>query len=75
MNLGIAVGHTIRRIRTEQNIPLRGMQYISLGHMSEIERGLKQASNEVFESIAASLHLTTAQLLKEIYEYLEKENN
>jgi hypothetical protein len=74
MTLTNAVGHTIRRLRREQHLSLREVKYVSLGHLSEIERGIKQASNEVLEVIALGLHITTAQLLKEIYEYLEEKN-
>lgn len=77
MELRYAVGNTIRRIRKEQFLTLRDVaqkQYISLGHLSDIERGTKEASNQMIELIARGLHLSTAQLLKEIYEYLETTN-
>lgn len=77
MELRYAIGDTIRRIRKEQFLTLRDIatkKYISLGHLSDIERGTKEASNQMIELIASGLHLSTAQLLKEIYEYLEASN-
>lgn len=77
MKLGVAIGHTIRRIRTEQGLTLRQVaepQFFSYVHLSDIERGNREASTVTLECIAKGLHLTTAQLIKEIYEYLEKEN-
>jgi transcriptional regulator with XRE-family HTH domain len=77
MQLKYAVGDTIRRIRHEQSLTLRDIskrKFIALGHLSDIERGTKEASNQMLELIADGLHLTTAQLLKEIYEYLEASN-
>lgn len=78
IGLGRAVGDTLRRIRTEQGLTLRDVSaqsYIALGYLSEVERGHKQASYDVLESIATTLHITTTQLIKEIYEYLEENNH
>jgi transcriptional regulator with XRE-family HTH domain len=72
-----AVGDTIRRMRQEQGKTLREVakdSHVSLGHLSEVERGGKQASFEVIESVAHGLNITTSQLIKEIYEYLEEHN-
>lgn len=72
-----AVGTTLRKIRTEQGLTMREIaehSFISIGHISEIERGMKQASFEMLELMAESLDLTTAQLVKEIYKYLEEQN-
>jgi transcriptional regulator with XRE-family HTH domain len=73
--LGLAVGDTLRKIRLEQGLTLRDVSarsYIALGYLSELERGHKQASYDVLESLASTLHLTTKQLIKEIYDYLEE---
>jgi transcriptional regulator with XRE-family HTH domain len=77
MKLNIAVGTTLRRIRQEQGRTLRDVaaqKHISFNYLSEVERGTKEASSQFLELIADSLHLTTAQLLKEIYEYLKEQN-
>lgn len=75
MNLRTAVGGTIRKIRTEQGLTLRqvsGRRYISIGHWSEVETGKKDASTDMLEHMANALDLTTAELLNEIYKYLEE---
>lgn len=77
MKLREAVGGTIRKIRKEQGLSLREVssrRYIALGYLSELERGQKDASSEVLENIANALDLTTLELLKEIYDYLEEHN-
>lgn len=78
MNLQTAVGHTIRKIRTEQGLTLREVasrKYISIGHWSEVETGKKDASNNMLEHMANALDLTTLELIKEIYKYLEEYTN
>ena len=77
MKLREAVGGTIRKIRTEQGLTLREVasrRYIAVGYLSELERGHKDASSEVLDNIANALDMTTLELLKEIYEYLEEHN-
>jgi transcriptional regulator with XRE-family HTH domain len=77
VNLRQAIGDTVRTLRHEQGMTLRDIaskQHIALGFLSEIETGKKEASSQVLEAIAQGLSLTTAQLLKEIYEYLEEVN-
>lgn len=46
--------------------------HVSLGHLSDVERGHKQASNELLESIALGLDLSPADLIKEIHDYLKE---
>jgi transcriptional regulator with XRE-family HTH domain len=75
MLLKHAMGTTIRRLRTEQGLTLRQLaepNYISYSYLSDIERGAKEVSSTILEAIADGLHLSTAQLLKEIYDYLEE---
>jgi transcriptional regulator with XRE-family HTH domain len=53
---------------------------VSLGHLSDIERGNKQASNQMLEAIAKGLDISTTQLIGEVHDYLKiydylKENN
>lgn len=77
MKLREAVGGTIRKIRTEQGLTLREVasrRYIAVGYLSELERGQKDASSEVLDNIANALDMTTLELLKEIYDYLEEHN-
>jgi transcriptional regulator with XRE-family HTH domain len=77
MKLQTAIGATVRKIRMEQGLTLReaaGRRYISIGHWSEVETGKKGASSELLECMANALDLTTTELLKEIYTYLEEHN-
>jgi transcriptional regulator with XRE-family HTH domain len=77
LRLNLALGDTIRRIRTEQGKTLRELgkvSNVSLGYLSEVERGVKQASLEIVEDLANGLNLSAAELLKEVYEYLEEQN-
>lgn len=77
MKLQTAVGGTLKELRLSKNLTLRQLSdkaYISLGFLSEIETGKKCASNDVLETIAKGLDITTAQLMKEIYEYLGGDN-
>jgi predicted DNA-binding ribbon-helix-helix protein len=48
---------------------------VSLTFLHEVETGKKNASNDILEAIAKGLDVTTAQLIKEIYEYLGGQNN
>lgn len=78
MRLQYAIGDTIRRIRTEQGRTLRQVadkEFMSFNYLSEIERGTKTASPDILEAIARGLKMTTAELIGEIYEYLEEQNN
>lgn len=72
MTLKIAIGKTIHRLRTERGMTVRAFQpHVSIGHLSPVERGLKEASNEMLENIATALDLSTADLLKEVVKELE----
>ncbi len=75
MKLTNAIGGTIRELRQERNMNLRSLSAksnVSLGHLSDVERGNKQASNELLESIAFGLDLSPADLIKEVYDYLKE---
>lgn len=75
MELKHAIGDTIRRLRKEQNMPLRKLSsYVSIGHLSDIERGTKEPSSRIMEAIAVGLGVSTAELFREIAEYLEAVN-
>lgn len=75
MRLGTAVGETLKNLRVERGLTLRkasANNYVSIGHLSEIERDLKEPSFSTLESIARGLDMTTAELILEIYQYLEE---
>jgi transcriptional regulator with XRE-family HTH domain len=78
MRLQQAVGQTVRELRLRKKLTQRQLSnrsYISHNFLSEVERGTKCASNDMLETIAKGLDVTTAQLIKEIYEYLGGQNN
>lgn len=74
MKLKHAMGDTIRTLRQERNMTLRSLSsksHVALGHISDVERGIKGVSTELLEAIAYGLDLSTADLIGEIYEYLK----
>lgn len=76
MRLKTAIGGTLRDLRERKHLTMRDLSdksFVSLGHLSEVERGVKSASPEMLESIARGLDLTTAELIHEIYNYLEEQ--
>ena len=57
-----AIGGTIRRARTERRRTLRDVSKdarVSLGYLSEIERGRKEPSSELLDDVADSLRPET----------------
>jgi transcriptional regulator with XRE-family HTH domain len=63
------IGVAIRRARISQGQTLRQLSRaasVSLGYLSEIERGQKEASSELLASICAALTLPIPQLLLEV---------
>ena len=69
MRLQFAIGGTIRSLRQQQGLTLRALSkraYVSIGHISEIERGDKNASPDVLESITGALQISTADFLQEV---------
>src|SRR5690606_8329365 len=61
-----AVGERLRRARTAQSRTLRDVSRaarVSLGYLSEVERGRKEASSELLASICEALDLPLPELL------------
>jgi transcriptional regulator with XRE-family HTH domain len=61
-----ALGETIRASRVAQGRTLRDVSRaarISLGYLSEIERGVKEASSELLAAIALALEVPLSRLL------------
>ncbi|KFI99038.1 helix-turn-helix domain-containing protein [Bifidobacterium subtile] len=74
MSLREAIGHVLRDLRTQDHKTLREVSEkagVSLGYLSEVERGQKEASSELLGSIAESLGLSTAQMLRMVADYLD----
>lgn len=64
-----SVGQALRRARTEQSRTLRDVARdarVSLGYLSEVERGQKEASSELLNSICDALGLTLGSLMREV---------
>lgn len=72
--LASAIGGTLRSIRIAKGITLReASKYVSYGHVSEIERGIKNPSPAILEQITTNLHITVPEFLREVATYIEEE--
>ena len=61
-----SVGLTLRQARTAQSRTLRDVARearVSLGYLSEVERGQKEASSELLNAICEALGLTLSSLM------------
>jgi transcriptional regulator with XRE-family HTH domain len=57
-------GHRLRQSRTLRDVS--GAARVSLGYLSEVERGQKEASSELLASICDALDVELADLLAEV---------
>ncbi len=67
--LRTAVGQTLRAARTEQSRTLRDVARearVSLGYLSEVERGQKEASSELLNSICQALDLSLLTVMSDV---------
>ena len=63
------IGASLRSARTEQNRTLRNVARearVSLGYLSEVERGQKEASSELLNAIASALGLTLSSIISNV---------
>jgi transcriptional regulator with XRE-family HTH domain len=63
------VGDVLRRHRQRQSRTLRevsAVAQVSLGYLSEVERGRKEASSELLAAICAALGVSLADVLREV---------
>src|SRR5947208_5643531 len=63
------IGDVLRRHRLRQSRTLRDVSaaaQVSLGYLSEVERGRKEASSELLASICAALDVSLADVLREV---------
>ena len=63
------LGEALRRRRLQQGRPLRdvaALAQVSVGYLSEVERGRKEASSELLASICGALGLRMSELLHEV---------
>jgi transcriptional regulator with XRE-family HTH domain len=64
-----AIGDRLRHARTNQRRTLRDISRaakVSLGYLSEVERGQKEASSELLASICEALELPLGELLHHV---------
>ncbi|WET81768.1 helix-turn-helix transcriptional regulator [Amycolatopsis sp. QT-25] len=64
-----AIGDRLRHARTNQRRTLRDISRaarVSLGYLSEVERGQKEASSELLASICEALDLPLGELLHKV---------
>lgn len=64
-----AVGSSLRAARTEQSRTLRDVARearVSLGYLSEVERGQKEASSELLNAICDALGLQLSALMSDV---------
>lgn len=66
MKVRQAVGEVIREARLERKMTLRDLSSVSsvaLGYLSELERGQKEASSEILDSVALGLGISLSELV------------
>ena len=69
------IGDVLRRDRVQQGRTLREVSNsarVSLGYLSEVERGRKEASSELLGAICTALHVPLSRVLSDAaVEYLK----
>ncbi|GAA3758643.1 helix-turn-helix domain-containing protein [Salinactinospora qingdaonensis] len=67
------LGEVLRQLRQRQGRTLREVSAdarVSLGYLSEVERGQKEASSELLSSICGALGVPLSQVLREVADQL-----
>jgi len=67
------LGDVLRRLRQRQGRTLREVSSaarVSLGYLSEVERGQKEASSELLSSICGALDVPLSNVLREVSDTL-----
>ncbi|MDP9092776.1 MAG: helix-turn-helix domain-containing protein [Actinomycetota bacterium] len=70
------IGETLRGLRMRQRRTLREVSAsarVSLGYLSEVERGQKEASSELLAAICGALGVELSELLREVSNTLRRE--
>ncbi|MDA4109839.1 transcriptional regulator ClgR [Mycolicibacterium holsaticum] len=70
------IGDVLRRARIEQGRTLREVSdsaRVSLGYLSEVERGRKEASSELLNAICGALDIPLSRVLSDAGEEMERE--
>jgi len=64
-----SLGDVLRELRIQQGLTLRDLSAaarVSLGYISEIERGQKEASSELLGSLCAALDVPLSDVLRDV---------
>ncbi len=70
------VGETLRALRLRQRRTLREVSAtarVSLGYLSEVERGQKEPSSELLAAICRALDVELSELFREVTDTLHRE--
>ncbi|HEV7419868.1 MAG TPA: transcriptional regulator ClgR [Mycobacterium sp.] len=70
------IGDVLRQARTEQGRTLREVSddaRVSLGYLSEVERGRKEASSELLSAICGALDVPMSRMLSDAGEELARQ--
>src|SRR6201999_2020188 len=70
------LGDVLRRLRIRQGRTLREVSAsagVSLGYLSEVERGRKEASSELLAAICGALEVSLSDVLREVSDDLARE--
>jgi transcriptional regulator with XRE-family HTH domain len=70
------VGETLRGMRLRQRRTLREVSSsarVSLGYLSEVERGQKEPSSELLAAICSALDVELSELFREVTDTLRRE--
>ena len=68
------LGESLRELRTSSSLTLRevsGKARVSLGYLSEIERGQKVASSELLNAICGALDVPLSHLLRQVGDQMD----
>lgn len=72
------IGDVLRRARTDQGRTLREVSdtaRVSLGYLSEVERGRKEASSELLSAICGALDIPLSRVLSDAGQEMEREES
>jgi transcriptional regulator with XRE-family HTH domain len=70
------IGDVLRRARTDQGRTLREVSdsaRVSLGYLSEVERGRKEASSELLSAICGALDVPLSRVLSDAGDQMERQ--
>ncbi len=68
------LGESLRELRTAESLTLRevsGRAQVSLGYLSEIERGQKEASSELLNAICGALGVPLSLVLRQVCDRID----